>query len=481
VPDGFFACLCKTKNRMVVAEHADADTDNGWVGVSVDGDVVEGGGYIVDLYDCDGMTGICNAGPSCSVAPHSPCGVPESAVAGTTSNSICAGLGQGVCRKERTATGPHCYLDPQKKCSVLSDSPCTGPGDYCVRTYHGAPVAAAAGGVAVCNVSTFSEDVVGTVNILTNESSLKVRQRARTHNALSQTGGKPCPVCGNYCALSRDRCTSDLDCGSQGPSITKPRCSDGPRKDKICRQAAPFGGPIPYFGTTSMDCPPDPNEQQELTSVGGLDINANPRTTGSVTLLPSFSCTGGGNFATNRCLGGSNEGHVCTVASECPGGTCTGQCFCSGQSKANGCNAACVGGDNDMGTCSVDSDCPGGGFCHTSDCRENLLDTDSNQEGICPGGPVDKFCSITSWHSCTSNAQCNPPFCPDCQGGETCDGQLRQCFVNSGITRTGTPGYPERETASVYCVPSNNIAINQSAGFPGPGALIQRETVTIVP
>ena len=49
VPDGFFACLCKTKPRMVILEHANADTDNGWVGTSSDGAVPEGGGYLIDL------------------------------------------------------------------------------------------------------------------------------------------------------------------------------------------------------------------------------------------------------------------------------------------------------------------------------------------------------------------------------------------------------------------------------------------------
>lgn len=116
-PDGFFACLCKTKPRMVVEEHADADTDNGYTGRSSDGKVVEGGGYPVDLYDCD-MTGLCIVGPNCSLAPHSSCAVSDEAPFGTTSDSICANLGQGVCRKERTANGPHCYQDPGKKCDL---------------------------------------------------------------------------------------------------------------------------------------------------------------------------------------------------------------------------------------------------------------------------------------------------------------------------------------------------------------------------
>jgi hypothetical protein len=298
---------------------------------------------------------------------------------------------------------------------------------------------------------------------------------------LAIAGTKPCPVCGNFCAVSRNRCTTDGDCGGQGPCITQSLCSDGARKDKACRATPPFGGPITFFGTTSIDCPAT---TQDITNPPGLDINADPRTTHSVTLLPTFPCTNIGS-SDNRCVGGTSEGRTCTTASECPSGTCNPQCFCSGQSKPNGCNSACVGGSNEMESCAADSDCPGG-FCHPSDCRANPSDTDSNQEGVCPAGPIDRFCSITTWHTCSgsgpaADAQCNPPLCADCQVGETCEPALRQCFVNSGITRTGTPGYPERETAGVYCVPANNPTINGTAGFPGPGALIQRETVTIVP
>jgi hypothetical protein len=53
--------------------------------------------------------------------------------------------------------------------------------------------------------------------------------------------------------------------------------------------------------------------------------------------------------------------------------------------------------------------------------------------------------------------------------------------VNSSIVRIGTPGVTDRETAGVYCVPANYDAINTSAGFPGPGALIQREHIIVVP
>lgn len=481
-PDGFFACLCKTKPRMVVVEHTNADTDNGWTGVSADGAVVEGGGFIVDLYDCD-MSGLCNAGPSCSLAPHSPCGVPESAASGTTSDSICAGLGQGTCRKERTATGPHCFMDINKKCNATNpnDPVCNAPGDYCATSFHGAPVAQAAGGVAVCNVSTFSEDVVGTVNIITGDSALKVRQRAVVRNPITQD--KPCPICGNFCAIDRSRCDNDGDCApGQGPCVLESVCSDGARKDQICRVTPPFAGALTFFGVSSVDCPPavEAGYITNGTTKVGLDINANPRTTGTVSLLPSFNCTGTG-YTSKACLGGANEGRLCTVDSECPGGTCTGQCFCSGEVRPNACFAACVGGGNDASPCDIDDDCPGG-FCHAGDCRVDPGDTGSNQEGVCTVSPTDRFCVATPIKGCTSDANCQPSAaCPYCTPGDTCQIRPRACFVNSGIVRQGSPGMPDHETAAIYCVPGNGGAIDTSAGFPGPGALIQRETAIVVP
>ena len=476
-PNGDFACLCKTKPRMWVYEHADADTDNGWVGTSSDGHVVEGGGYLVDLYDCDN-TGLCIAGPNCSLAPHSPCGVADGATAGTTGDSICAGLGQGTCRKERTAAGPHCHLDIQKKCNLPGEANqpvCTGDGDFCETTFHGAPVAQSAGGVAVCNISTFSEDVVGTVNINDGTGSVKARQRAVTYFGMTQD--KPCPVCGGFCQQSRGRCAVDADCNGLGPCILDDICSDGANQDQPCRSTAPFAGAIPLFGTTSVDCPPAGGS---ITSAKGLDINANPRTTGTVTLTPSFPCSGAG-FTGNACVGGSSEGRPCTTGTECPGGACKGQCFCAGELLPNACNAACVGGGNDAAPCGVDSECPGG-FCHAGDCRADPTDMTSNQEGHCTGGPVDGACSITSSHSCNQDADCQPgPNCVFCQSGETCVHTKRACFVNSGIIRIGSPRLPEGHSAAVYCVPGDATAINTSAGFPGPGALIQHETVTVVP
>jgi hypothetical protein len=478
VPDGHFACLCKNKQRLVVVEHANADTDNGWQGVSVDGGVVEGGDYLVDLYDCDGG-GLCIAGPNCSLAPHSPCAVPMTAASGTTSDSICAGLGQGVCRKERSANGPHCYQNINKKCDPKQpqDPVCNGVNDFCRVTYHGPPVAATATGVSVCNVSVLSEDVVGTVNINDGTAAVKIRQRARTYQGIQQN--KPCPVCGGFCGTSREPCATTADCGvSGGTCITAPICSDGVRKDLPCRASAPFGGYNQFFGVTSVDCPPNTAFLTDTTG-NGLDINVNPRTTGTAILLPSFPCTDA-KFSSNACVGGANEGRPCTVVGDCPGGTCTGQCFCSGEVQPNACEDACVGGPNDAAGCMTDSECPSG-FCHVGDCRVNPSDTDSNQEGICTAGPVVGHCSTTVIRGCNNDAECSQAQCSFCSTGETCIVGLRQCFVNSGIIRTGNPRTPNGESGGAYCVPGNATAINTTAGFPGPGALIQHETVYYTP
>jgi hypothetical protein len=436
----------------------------------------------MDLTDCD-MTGQCNAGPTCSVFPHSSCSVPHGTASGASSDAICAGLGQGVCRKERTATGPHCYQDIDKKCDVRkpNDLVCDAPGDFCKMTVHGAPVAAAAGGVAVCNVSTFTEDVVGTVNLTLGTSAVKVRQAAVTYNPISQD--KPCPVCGNFCAIDRQRCDVDHPCAPTGGTcITDAVCSDGARKNLACRRTPPFGGEITFFGTTSVDCPPDTGVLTHPTN-GGLDINPNPRTTGAVELLPTVPCSGVGSagFTMTRCAGGTNNAALCTVDSECPSGTCSPQCFCPGQPRPNSCLAACVGGGNDANFCDTDDDCPSG-FCHPADCRLNLSDTDSNQEGICSAGPTNNFCAITSYKTCNNDSDCQQSAsCPYCTNGDTCELRFRQCFVNSSISRIGTPGVTDRETAGVYCVPGNYPAIDTSAGFPGPGALIQREHILVVP
>ncbi|MCC6848985.1 MAG: hypothetical protein IT294_10835 [Deltaproteobacteria bacterium] len=478
-PDGFFACLCMDKPRIRVVEHRAADTDNGWTGNSADQGVAEGGGYLTDLYDCDGF-GTCNVGPSCSLPPHSACGVASSKPSGTTGNGICAFFGQGVCRKGRSATGPHCLQDVQKKCdpNLPADPVCDAAGDACVTTLVAPPNPLATGGVTVCNVTTWSEDVVGTVNLATGESVVRAPQRSRTYGRAIGGPNKPCPVCGGFCAISRERCEDDDQCAAnKGPCVTAPVCSDGPNAGKACRAVVPFGSVHPFFGTTSVDCPPEPSTL--LSSPAGLDLDIPTRSTGVVTMAPTVQCAEAA-FAGNACIGGASAGRPCAAASECPGGACGPQCFCPGQLRPNACQPACVGGVNDAIECATESECPGG-FCHRGDCRVDPGDEGSVQEGYCPAGPDEGWCSITSYVPCASAADCAPPRCPYCQPNETCFTRKRACFVNGGIVRQGAPRTPEGVSVGIYCIAGDNAATNTVAGFPGPAAFTQPELQLTVP
>ena len=607
VLDGYFACLCKNKPRVRIAEFANADLDNGWTGKSHDAPIVETGGYILDLYDCD-ANGDCIVGPNCSLAPHSPCGTTGGAP-NENADAICDALGQGTCRKERTAVGPHCYKNIKQECNpkLANDPVCNQPGDFCVRTLRRPPLPLSAGGVSVCNLIYFTEDVVGTTNIVTGANSVRYREASVVHSSAG-SANKPCPVCGGFCAIGRERCQLDADCGGNppvgnGPCITDPVCSDGPNQDRLCRRGPPFGGPTPLLGTPSVDCPPNPGAD---ISSGGLDLLLNPSTTGTVTKRPSSPCNAPG-FTDNACVGGPNQGRTCADPSQCPSGVCLPQCFCPSvggtQQKPNACEPACVGGPADAAACtllcrggandgapclvasvcpggacsgdpdcvacnggvndkkvcttptavcvggpnagttctvntdcgvcsggptpgascesngdcggsvcsgganngdacSVASECPGGacsagicighcgncpggtcdtsGFCHQADCRVNPADTDSSQEGLCTVGPFNGSCSVSTYKGCQSDEECQGLNCTFCEPGETCVFALSECFVNSGIERTGTPGFPERVEVTTFCLgATSSQAINNVTGLPGPGAITDPMTLIL--
>jgi len=495
-PDGPFPCLCMNGTdttgagvppRDRVIEHAvGSDLDNGWTGTSHDAGTVEGGGYISSLYDCDGPLGpdtICNVGSTCSLAPHASCAVSATAAGGTTGDSICAGLGQGTCRKDLTAVGPHCKLDIQKKCNTLAD--CTGPGNDCVTTFHGPPLPLAAGGTEVCVVNIFTEDVVGTKDVTTGSSAVHIRQVSQTWGTFAAP--PPCPVCGNFCQAgptgNRHLCTVDGDCADVGPAhhcITDHVCSGGTKQDNACRHDPPYGGPTAIFGNPSVDCPP--GGITGGTDLGDIDIIFSPATTGATTVLPSIQCDQAA-FSGKACVAGSNSGAPCTNDSECPSGSCSFQCFCPTggglQERPNGCDPACVGGSNDAAACISDTECPSG-FCHKADCREDLSAPAVLQpnEGSCTQ-TLDHHCSTAAYKGCLVDFDCTPAGgCPYCQAGETCLTFKKNCFINTGITRQGVADPDNPKSVSNFCIAStSSSAVNGTAGLPGPGALFQPETL----
>lgn len=476
---GNFACLCLDIPRERVVEHASADLDNGWTGASHDSGVVEGGGYVADLYDCDNVTDFsCNVGPSCSGGAHAAC----------SNDGQCASLGQGTCRKRITAVGPHCALNIQTSCPIVNGNvSCSAPNDFCKTTFHGPPLPLSSGGISVCVTNVFTEDVVGTKNLTTGSAAVRIRQGSITR--LGPSTSQPCPVCGGFCDKpaggDRRNCTTNADCASIPPAGTIACktdfvCSHGPNVDKECRPAPPFGGGTTLFGTTSVDCPSDASL---ISPAVGLDILFNPATTGTVSVTPTVQCDDLA-FNNKRCMGGSSDGRLCTTASECPGGACSFQCYCpngGGQKqRPNSCDAACVipgGAFPDAQPCSVDGDCPGG-FCHPADCRPDPVAPVAEQpnEGAC-SVTVEGHCSVSGYLTCSVDADCQPPGCPNCQPTETCLVAGKNCFLNSNITRTGQADPTNPLSVATFCIAQTSTpSVNTTAGLPGPGALFQPST-----
>ncbi len=480
-PTGNFACLCLDIPRERAIEHSNSDLDNGWSGQSHDSGTVEGGGYVSDIYDCDGPGGpdtLCTVGPSCVGAPHSPC----------TKDADCT-LQGGTCRQRAASIQrPHCSNDITQSCPLANNyGSCGDPTiTTCVTTPHGAPLPLSSGGIPVCVVNVFSEDVTGTKDLASGQSAVRVHQGSITN--LSSAPAQPCPVCGGFCgtpnASQRRNCTTDADCAAIAPAGTikcnhDAICSGGPNIDKECRPNPPFGGPTALFGNPSVDCPPTSNL---LSGATGLDILFNPATTGTTTMTPSIQCDATG-FTGKRCMGGSSDGRTCTTASECPGGTCSFQCYCptsagGTRERPNDCDAACLGGSNDAVPCTVDSECPGG-FCHPADCRIDPGAPAYQQpnEGGCTA-TVEGRCSASAYRSCNVDLDyTSAGGCSDCQSGETCVVTPKNCFMTNQIVRSGQPGVPDSISASTFCIPNvNKPSVNTTAGLPGPGALLQPTT-----
>lgn len=480
-----FACLCLDKRRERVIEHADTDLDTGWTGLAHDSAIVEGGGYVVDLYDCDGPNGLntlCTVGPSCSGSPHPPC----------SNDSQCASLGLGTCRKEGTAVGPHCKFDPKTSCTCdtsqtmaqatcIDLTHCPTAGNFCIQRFHTPPLPLSAGGIPVCVVNVFTEDIVGTKDLATGASAIRLRQSSIVQ--VTGTQSQPCPVCGGFCKAApgnlggRHNCTSNADCAdtTNQTCVTAHICSFGPNQGQTCRPDPPYGGPTPLFGTPSIDCPPT------LSSPGILDILFDPQSTEAVSMQPSIQCNQQG-FGGKTCIGGVNEGATCTSASACPGGTCNDQCFCpavgGAREQPNACDAACVGGSHDTEPCAVDSECTGG-FCHDADCRVDptALAAFQPHEGGCTTS-VEGRCSHSSYQGCLSDADCKQPNCALCQANETCNVVPKNCFINSRITRSGVASTTNPVLSAIFCIAATGQSVvDSTAGLPGPGAIRQTSTV----
>jgi hypothetical protein len=151
--------------------------------------------------------------------------------------------------------------------------------------------------------------------------------------------------------------------------------------------------------------------------VGDIPVSLNGLSTGTSDLssatglfCPSQTAVQKGAFLSSICAGGTNGGKPCTVAGDCPGGSCRGGTL----------NNYCVGGANDGKGCIVaSSDCPGGA-CTKAGTLAELIHT--------VGSPA-------------------------------------------GALVVGTP--KNIKLASTFCVPATlSASVNGAADLPGPGATV---------
>jgi hypothetical protein len=415
--------------------------DSGWTGISHDFDLPSGGRLTLAVSGCDGTER-----PTCGECALSG---PLPNVGGTEfSNQRCAGNGSWV------------------ECSIDQDCVDAGVAGPCVF-YFGPPLPQSAGGVPICITNQLTAGVTGTVDVESGGAATVVKLTARAHTGI--TLGVPCPQC----------------VGSV--------CTNGPRAGQACT----VNGQSSLFGNLSLDCPPS-----QAGVIGTLPITLES-TTGLQTRTLSAAnpnCTASG-FSTSRCFCSTcndSSNTPCTVDADC---VLTGATTCGGP--------RCLGGTTPGIPCGAPSDCLGGGQCgvpgqptapnqcQSATCTPNGADPDSVDEGVCATGPFDLLCSIDTFRSCLTNAQCRPPSeggsCTTCSpGNQTCDARTRECFNDNGViggsvSAAGSEDPACSDTArptlaALFCIPPTaESAPNAVGGLPGLGRLTLPAVVSFDP
>ncbi len=333
--------------------------------------------------------------------------------------SGCDGMSDPVCDVFGNV-GSFCSSDPSRSCTDTSQ--CTGGGNCVIQTF-GPPLPLSAGGVPVCIVNRFAADITGTFNIATGDSVLRVLLNSLVH--LGSSVSQPCPICD--CGQADPHDCQIGDAGTCSGIVGSPPC-----------HVQGTGA----FGPTSNDCPPSSSLN---VSGGGLNLTFDPLTTGTVSFPSNQPCDGSG-FQ-------------------------TAGCWCDGQPQPSACSAACDGGSRDGLACSSDANCPGApaGACKPL-CRQIVGEPVG--EGVCVAGPIDQTCAGAHEVGCQNNSDCP-------SGKGPCVTNNRRCFLDP-IVRQGTPGTTTNAAAATFCIPATSgTAINQTAGLPGPGAIVFPNTVTI--
>jgi cysteine-rich repeat protein len=434
-PDCSCGATCVLPNpmpeRIALAAKPGIDLDTGWTGISHDLPGVDDAPTLaIALSSCDtslasSTCGQCNiSGPIEYPGPFSTCRCYNLAAPDGSSLASC---------------------DP--------DASTCGGGESC-QCFYGPPLPLSSGAVPVCVVNRIAGPVSGTVNVAeagthAGEGTATLELLSGVHNGLGATS--PCPKC--------------LGDPTARDGVAGGTCAGGPRDGQACDTA----GLNVFFGPTSLDCPP-----AVAANIGNLKVGFDQATTGTATLATNRPCTAtGGNCFCSTCATINTE--PCNSNADCPVGI-----VCGGR--------RCVGGSNDGAPCNNNSVCPGGGQCNRPGtptqrnacsgelCEPNPSDPNNPNEGVCAEGPFDRVCSLEPYRGCSAQTDCNPPpagNCADCLPDQICETKPRQCFLDP-IVRTGTPGTQTSIIAATFCLPpTRSDSINNVAGLPGPGAVLQ--------
>lgn len=447
------------------ADGRNVDLDTGFTGLAHDAHVPSNGRLTLAVSGC--------------ANPNHPCGTCN--VSGPLQNAGGA-----------TFNNHRCQNDPWVQCTTPADCPAAGP---CIF-FFGSPLPLVAGGVSTCVVNEISGSVGGTIDVEVGASTTTVPLRSKVHP--TGTIDHPCPVCSRLCSGGPNNlapCSVNSECpGGTGCSAST-MCGDGPRLAQACTVQGDS-----QFGDVSLDCPPNPGSNAGTLTIN-LDISTATQTRTLTAAQPNCRQTG---FTSLKCFcdtcNNVNQ-EACTSNADCPisGGN---PGICGGR--------RCIGGTNAGAPCAVTSECPSGGQCNrpgeptrpnvclddtTTGPVEACVDLGGN-EGECQVGPTDQICSVDTFRTCTSQANCNPPpfgTCANCTLAsplQDCINQQRPCFTDNGIlgnsvSVSGNTDVPCGDTANptvgtFFCVaPVGATAVNAAGGLPALGRVRIPGTVVV--
>jgi hypothetical protein len=244
-------CACPTFVKFTGVAGTIGVLDSGWTGQGHDATVISDGTVTVGVTSCAGTSrpcGVCNLlGPVDNL----------SADAGEINNHRCTG-------------------NTRTKCTTNADcSVATGTYEY----YFGTYLPLAAGGVATCVGSQINGTITGTANVETGSAASSVQLISRVYTGPNPN---PCP-----------RCVGDATPNDNARGGT---CDAGTNVNLSCDVNG--SSPNPYWGSTSLDCPPTGGAQ-----VAALPINLT-NSTGTETRTVSSAnpnCRAPG-FTSFKCL-----------------------------------------------------------------------------------------------------------------------------------------------------------------------------------